>query len=121
MVCFELPANEEKRESGCISCVFAPLALGPFFRCLNHQILERCPLPSAANALAPWLAAAGESELKSFAAGIRRDYDAVLAALLFQWSNGQVEGQVNRVKLVKRSMYGRAGFALLRKRVLRAA
>jgi transposase len=74
-----------------------------------------------ADALAPWLAAAGESELKSFAAGVRRDYDAVLAALLFQWSNGQVEGQVNRVKLVKRSMYGRAGFGLLRKRVLRAA
>ncbi len=38
-----------------------------------------------------------------------------------RWSNGQVEGQVNRVKLVKRSMYGRAGFALLRERVLRAA
>ncbi len=74
-----------------------------------------------ADALDPWLAAAGESELKSFAAGVRRDYDAVLAALLFQWSNGQVEGQVNRVKLVKRSMYGRAGFGLLRKRVLRAA
>jgi transposase len=74
-----------------------------------------------ADALDPWLAAADESELKSFAAGVRRDYDAVLAALLFQWSNGQVEGQVNRVKLVKRSMYGRAGFGLLRKRVLRAA
>jgi len=74
-----------------------------------------------ANALETWLVAAGESELKSFAARIRRDDDAVLAALLFQWSKGQVEGQVNRVKLIKRSMYGRAGFALLRKRVLRAA
>lgn len=74
-----------------------------------------------ANGLAPWLAAAGESKLKSFAVGIRRDYDAVLAALLFQWSNCPVEGQVNRVKLVKRIMYGRASFALHRKRVLRAA
>jgi transposase len=74
-----------------------------------------------ANALRPWLAAAGESELRAFAAGIRRDYDAVLAALLVPWSNGQVEGQVNRVKLLKRAMYGRASFALLRKRVLRAA
>lgn len=45
----------------------------------------------------------------------------MLAALLFQWSNGQAEGQVNRVNLVKHTMYGRAGFALLRKRVLRAA
>ena len=74
-----------------------------------------------ANSFEPWLAAAAESELRAFAAGIRRDCDAVLAALLSQWSNGQVEGQVNRVKLVKRSMDGRAGFALLRKRVLRAA
>jgi transposase len=74
-----------------------------------------------ANALEPWLAAAGDSELRAFAAGVRRDHDAVLAALRFPWSNGQVEGPVNRVKLVKRSMDGRAGFALLRKRVLRAA
>ncbi|MEJ7811638.1 MAG: ISL3 family transposase [Gemmatimonadaceae bacterium] len=81
------------------------------------HMLER----SDANALGPWLAAAEQSELKAFAAGIRRDQDAVLAAVLFQWSNGQVEGQVHRLKLLKRAMYGRASFALLRKRVLRAA
>jgi transposase len=74
-----------------------------------------------ASALDPWLAAAEASELRSFATGLRRDHDAVLAAVLFPWSNGQVEGHVNRVKLLKRSMYGRASFALLRKRVLRAA
>ena len=45
-----------------------------------------------ANSFEPWLAAAAESELRAFAAGIRRDCDAVLAALLSQWSNGQVEG-----------------------------
>ena len=73
------------------------------------------------NALDSWLAAAEASELRSFVAGLRRDYDAVLAAVLFTWSNGQVEGQVNRLKLLKRTMYGRASFALLRKRVLRAA
>ncbi len=72
------------------------------------------------NALAPWLAQAERSELRSLAAGLRRDRDVVLAAILFPWSNGQVEGQVNRLKLIKRTMYGRAGFALLRRRVLAA-
>ena len=73
------------------------------------------------NALDSWLAAAEASELRSFVAGLRRDYDAVLAAVVFSWSNGHVEGQVNRLKLLKRTMYGRASFALLHKRVLRAA
>ncbi|MHB1223331.1 MAG: ISL3 family transposase [Gemmatimonadaceae bacterium] len=73
------------------------------------------------NELASWLSAAEGSALKGFARGIRRDYDAVLAALCFQWSNGQVEGQVHRLKLVKRTMYGRAKFDLLRARVLHAA
>jgi len=72
------------------------------------------------NALGPWLAAAEQSELRPLAVGLRRDRDAVLAAVCFRWSNGQVEGQVNRLKLVKRSMYGRASFPLLRRRVLAA-
>ncbi len=72
------------------------------------------------NALTPWLNAAERSELRSLAAGLRRDRDAVLAAILFRWSNGQVEGQVNRLKLIKRTMYGKAGFQLLRRRVLAA-
>ncbi|MFM9947385.1 MAG: ISL3 family transposase [Saprospiraceae bacterium] len=56
--------------------------------------------------------------LKRFAKGIQQDYDAVKAALTLAWSNGQVEGQVNRLKTLKRQMYGRAGFKLLRKRIL---
>jgi transposase len=72
-------------------------------------------------ALRPWLAAAERSPLRGLAAGVRRDFDAVLAAACFRWSNGQVEGQVHRLKLVKRSMYGRASFDLLRRRVLGAA
>jgi transposase len=68
-----------------------------------------------------WLWSKARSRSAPFAAGIRRDQAAVLAAVLFQWSNGQVEGQVHRLKLLKRAMYGRASFALLRKRVLRAA
>lgn len=71
-----------------------------------------------------WLTACEESdiaELSNFATVLRRDYAAVKAALTEPWSSGQVEGQVNRLKLIKRSMYGRAGFSLLRARVLLAA
>jgi transposase len=65
--------------------------------------------------------AGGQSALRSFAGGIRRDYAAVEAALKLPYSNGPVEGQVNRLKFLKRQMYGRAKFDLLRKRVLYAA
>lgn len=73
------------------------------------------------DALRPWLAAARTSALAPFAAGLTRDFDAVLAALTSPWSSGQVEGQVHRLKLVKRAMYGRARLDLLRARMLHAA
>jgi len=60
-------------------------------------------------------------ELKSFAKGIQQDKAAVLAGLTLPWSQGPVEGHVNRLKLIKRSMYGRAKLPLLRQRVLRSA
>ncbi len=72
-------------------------------------------------ALKPWLKAAAASELDGFVAGLRQDEAAVHAAIGEPWSNGAVEGQVNRLKLIKRSMYGRAGLDLLRQRVLHAA
>lgn len=68
-----------------------------------------------------WLRSAMRSKLKefvSFARGLSEDYEAVMNALRYEWSNGQLEGQVNRVKLIKREMYGRAKFDLLRARVL---
>jgi transposase len=74
--------------------------------------------------VADWLQAAERSgcrELRLFAAGVRQDESAVTAAVTEQWSNGPVEGQVNRLKTIKRQMYGRAGFDLLRARVRRAA
>ena len=67
------------------------------------------------------LEAAATTELGGFAAGLRQDKEAVRAAIVEPWSNGPVEGQVNRLKLIKRSMYGRAKFDLLRQRVLLAA
>lgn len=75
-------------------------------------------------ALAPWLAraeASGLREFGEFAAGLRRDHAAVLAALTEAWSSGQIEGQVAKLKLLKRAMFGRANADLLRRRVLRAA
>lgn len=71
-----------------------------------------------------WLDAAersAESELMSFARSLRKDHDAVRAALDYEWSQGQVEGQITRLKLVKRQMHGRANFDLLKQRVLAAA
>ena len=68
-----------------------------------------------------WLEAAASSriaELQSFAAGLRRDKSAALAALSLPWSTGPVEGHSHRLKLIKRQMYGRAKFDLLRQRVL---
>lgn len=72
------------------------------------------------NSLTTWLMDAERSDLHALSISLRRDRDAVLAAILFPWSNGQVEGQVNRPKLMKRLMYGRANFPLLRRRVLSA-
>ncbi len=59
-------------------------------------------------------------ELKRFARSIQRDKDAVLAGLTLPQSNGVVEGKINKLKLIKRMMFGRAGFPLLRQRVLHA-
>jgi transposase len=64
------------------------------------------------------VAVSGIKALKSFANGIRGDLAAVRNALSMSWSNGQTEGQINRLKFIKRQMYGRAKLDLLRKRVL---
>jgi transposase len=71
-----------------------------------------------------WLTRAttsGIPELDRFARGLTDDRAAVEAGLSLEWSNGQTEGQVNKLKLLKRSMYGRANFDLLRLRLLNAA
>jgi transposase len=77
-----------------------------------------------AGGLSMWLENAEQSavtELRSFAIGIRQDEAAVTAALAYEWSNGQVEGQINKLKLIKRQMYGRAKLDLLKARLLEAA
>jgi len=75
----------------------------------------------AGEQLDDWLAAVQASHLEaftSFVAGVQHDKDAVLAGLTLPWSNGPLEGNVNRLKLIKRSMYGRAELDLLKLRVL---
>jgi transposase len=78
----------------------------------------------ATSSFSDWLTGAEQSgcmELVGFATGLRQDEAAVRAALTMDWSNGPVEGQVNRLKVIKRQMYGRAGLCLLRARVVNAA
>ena len=103
-----------------------------------EQLHEHCPTVTEAAALAQqfsdmvkqrrgadldnWLAKArradGPIEMKRFGKGLENDLKAVRAALTLSWSNGQTEGQVNRLKLIKRQMFGRASFDLLRRRFL---
>ena len=85
------------------------------------QEFTRIVRERSANKFNEWLRSAVQSKLKefvSFARGLSEDYEAVMNALRYEWSNGQLEGQVNRLKLIKRMMYGRAKFDLLRARVL---
>ncbi len=96
----------------------------------HPQVRAACELAQAfaqmirkrnASALESWLegaSASGVPELRTFATGIKRDQPSILAALTYEWSQGQVEGQIHRLKLIKRQAYGRAGFDLLRYRVL---
>lgn len=103
--------------------VAALTALGPqiadaqrLLGSFRTMVTERC-----GEQLDPWLEQgerSGISEVVGFAQGLRRDYGAVNAALRYEWSQGPVEGHVNRLKTIKRQMYGRAGFPLLRRRVL---
>ena len=81
---------------------------------------SRADLPARFDDWLERAAACGVAALATFAAGLRQDGAAVRAALTLPWSSGQVEGQVHRLKLLKRQSYGRASFELLRRRVLLA-
>jgi transposase len=86
-----------------------------------RDLLERfhCMLRARdTDALAPWLTDVEGSLIASFGKGIQGDVAAVRAALCEPWSNGQTEGQITKLKLVKRQMYGRANLDLLRARLI---
>jgi len=116
-----------------------PDTLDPEEQTRLKETLARCPHLDAASGhvaafaeimsglrgdrLDGWIAAVEADDLPglhSFTIGLRRDYQAVSNGLSLPYSSGAVEGTVNRIKMLKRQMYGRAGFDLLRKRVLLA-
>ena len=71
--------------------------------------------------LEEWYKSAESSQIKafiSFATSLKEDWAAVKNGVTLSWSNGQVEGQINRLKMLKRQMYGRASHELLKKRFL---
>jgi transposase len=70
--------------------------------------------------LTPWIERASDSLIASFASGVARDEAAVRAAITSSWSNGQTEGQITRLKLVRRQMYGRGKIDLLQARLIGA-
>ncbi|WP_406203370.1 transposase [Streptomyces decoyicus] len=94
-------------------------ALAEHVRSFGHMVahLQGDQLPT-------WIEAATSTtelpSLRSFAQHLERDLDAVTAGLTLPWNSGVVEGHANRIKMLKRQMFGRAGFELLRKRVLLA-
>jgi transposase len=89
-----------------------PLSVPSLYRWFGNASARSAPL---------WLHEAKTcslAEFRRFARGLEKEYDALSAALSEQWSNGQVEGQITRLKFLKRQMYGRAKIDLLRLRVL---
>ncbi|MDQ5853157.1 MAG: ISL3 family transposase, partial [Chloroflexota bacterium] len=118
--------RQEKREQTDQQCiaevcqrdpvVAEAVALTEGFACL---VRER-----RADQLDAWLeqaSASAAAPFRNFAASLRRDYAAVRAGMSLSWSSGPVEGHINRLKMIKRSMFGRAKLDLLRQRVLYAA
>jgi transposase len=114
-----------------------PTALSEKDRADLKEVLARCPeLDTAAghirdfgeilssrlgDTLPTWIDAVDASQLPGltgFALHLLRDLDAVTAGLTLEWSSGSVEGAVNRIEKIKRQLYGRAGFELLRKMIL---
>jgi transposase len=93
---------------GLADCIAAAKRLNQVLRRKSNESLDEV-LNSAAG-----------TALKEFVAGLRRDLSAVQAALDLPWTTSPAEGQISRLKMLKRTMYGRAGFNLLRARVLHA-
>jgi transposase len=103
----------------------AVLDRSPMLRTTRDQVGEFAAILTQrrGHELQGWLqrvATDGAPALRSFATGLERDLDAVTAELTLPYSSGPVEGAVNRIKMIKRQMFGRANFDLLRKRVLLA-
>jgi len=100
------------------ACPMAATAY-PLLQEFTRMVKTRTPEP-----LDAWLAAAGDCgvpDVATFADGLRREYAALRAALTLAWSTGPVEGQITRLKLIKRQGYGRSGLDTLKRRFIHAA
>ncbi len=118
-LCYGIGRNWMRRSASIVKCSVASTTIA------TAQMLAQefgwIVRTRATSALAPWLAGVTQSrilELVSFVHGVHRDAAASIAALRSTYGPGQTEDQVNRVKMLKRQMYGRAKFDLLRLRVL---
>lgn len=114
------PETLEERENEYLARVCAASAQLDLAVRLTREFTELVRQRQA-DKLDSWLATAadsGISKLAQFAAGLRRDYAAVHAALSLNWSNGPTEGHINRLKCLKRQMYGRAKLDLLGRRLM---
>jgi transposase len=96
-------------------------AVGSAYELAQHFLkMVRKQIPADLETWINQATACGLIDFRNFALNLKRDFAAVQAALTLPWSNGPTEGHVHRLKAIKRQMYGRAKFDLLRKRVLRA-
>jgi transposase len=98
-------------EAGVPALVEARECIANFQAMIRHK---------TAAVLTPWIERARASLVASFARGVANDEAAVRAAITLPWSNGQTEGQITRLKLVKRQMYGRGKLDLLQARLIGA-
>ena len=98
-------------ENGVPSLVEARMIIGEFHTMVRDRAHTR---------LGAWIAKARASMVASFASGVAKDEAAVRAAIMLPWSNGQTEGQITKLKLVKRQMYGRGKIDLLQARLIGA-
>jgi transposase len=117
-----LPSEDADRTETEAACIEALKEAWPEAATLERLAREFAVLFRShdGDALEKWLMAAEKTALRNFARSLRSDVEAVRAAIELPWSNGPTEGHINRLKMVKRQMYGRAGFNLLRARVLAA-
>jgi transposase len=118
------PAALDPRDAAALAAILARSPELAALTALIRQFADILTRRLGQTRLDSWLAAAeadpAQTELRSFANGIRRDYQAVRNGLTLPWSSGKVEGTVCKIKLIKRQAYGRASFPLLRQRVLLA-
>lgn len=115
----DLDAEEQERLSRLLTVSAEVRTLYALLQTFLAMVRER-----QREQLQPWMeeaATSGIAEMQSFVTGIEQDYAAVEAALRLPWSQGITEGKVNKLKTLKRQMYGRAGLALLRQRFLHSA